>query len=335
MIRPNSDFQGTETFSDLQQEMLNGECPAGCRRCWEDEHNGLFSYRSNYGDDPSQRESIRYLDLRNNNTCNLSCRICSPSFSSTWTKLVGDLEFERFDVWPMLENITEGDLKEIYFTGGEPMLNPDHWKLLDRLIANGHSQNINLRYNTNLSTSVYQGRSVTDLWKKFKHISIYASLEAIGEPAEYIRSGLSWTKAESTIENFLKFREQHQTIDISVFCTVGLLNIWFLQDLVDWCHQRNMALNLSVLEGPDFLSLASLPDELKHIIPKITLSHDNYFNANLKILEIATSRAGETQHLFLHTIAHILMMDKLRGDHMFDLLPKELQNFAKRKVLLV
>jgi hypothetical protein len=176
---------------------------------------------------------------------------------------------------------------------------------------------------------------VTDLWKKFKHISIYASLEAIGEPAEYIRSGLSWTKAESTIENFLKFREQHQTIDISVFCTVGLLNIWFLQDLVDWCHQRNMALNLSVLKGPDFLSLASLPDELKHIIPKITLSHDNYFNTNLKILEIATSRAGETQHLFLHTIAHILMMDKLRGDHMFDLLPKELQNFAKRKVLLV
>ena len=106
----------------------------------------------------------------------------------------------------MLENIAEENLEEIYLTGGEPMLNPDHWKLLDRLIVNGHSQDIRLRYNTNLSTSVYQGRPVTDLWKKFKHISIYASLEAIGAPAEYIRSGLSWTKAESTIENFLKFQ---------------------------------------------------------------------------------------------------------------------------------
>jgi MoaA/NifB/PqqE/SkfB family radical SAM enzyme len=335
LARSGENFQGVDTFKDLQQEMLSGSCPQGCRGCWEDEQNGLESYRKNYGDDVGQRDSIKYLDLRNNNTCNLTCRICSPNFSSSWTSLVGDLEFERFNVWPMLEGITNEELTEIYFTGGEPMLNPDHWKLLDTLIENGRSRNISLRYNTNLTTLNYRGKEVTELWKHFKKTRVYASLEAIGEPGQMVRSGLDWDRAEKNIESLLAYRKQRPDTEIFVFCTLGLLNIWFLQELVDWCRDKSITLNTSVLEGPDFLSLSTLPYELKDLLPEIDFAPDRNQNHNRRVYQQARSMIGNTEDLFHHTIAHTLMMDKLRGDRMFDLLPKEVQNFAKRRILLV
>lgn len=335
LARDSDQFQGSDTFADLQEQMSQGAYPVGCRKCWEDEQNGMNSYRENYGSDPNQRDRIRYLDLRNNNTCNLTCRICGPAFSSSWTKLVGDLEFENFNISPILSEISESNLDEIYFTGGEPMLNIDHWRLLDRLVVNGHSKNITLRYNTNLSILSYQGRSVFDYWPKFKKIKVYASLEAIGEPVEYIRSGLDWNRATKNINALLDFQQQYPDTEISVFCTVGLLNVWFLPDLVAWCHERDILLDTAVLEGPDFLSLSTLPHELTDLVPEIEFAKDRNQLHNSQVLNLAKSKIGDTEHLFLHAITHMLMMDRLKGDRLFDLMPKLLQDFAKRRVLLV
>jgi len=334
LARSSSQFRGTETFVDLQQQMLQGQYPMGCCDCWEKEQQGLTSYRENYGSDPSQRDRIRYLDIRNDNTCNLTCRICSPKFSSSWTKLVGKLEFEKFNIESMLEEISIGGLTEIYFTGGEPMMNKDHWLLLNRLIDNGQSKNISLRYNTNLSLLSYQGTSVLDLWHQFKQINIYASLEAIGDVGSYIRSGLNWHRANNNIDALLEFRRQKINTEISVFCTLGLMNIWFLQDLVDWCSERSISLNLSVLEGPDFLSLSTLPNELRDIVPHVVFAKDSHQHHNQQVFDIAINTIGNSENLFLHAITHILMMDKLKGDQLFDALPTAVQDFAKRRVLL-
>lgn len=332
--RSNKEFRGVDTFLDLQQQMSQGLYPQGCRKCWNDEQHGITSYRENYGSDSTKRDRIRYLDLRNNNTCNLTCRMCGPNFSSSWTKLVGDLEFENFDVQNMLEEISQSELEEIYFTGGEPMLNKDHWLLLDRLIKNGQSKNISLRYNTNLSVLSHQGQSVLDCWREFKKVKVYASLEAVGEPASYIRSGLDWDRASRNIDSLLEFRQQCPNTEISVFCTVGLLNVWFLQELVDWCQSRDISLGLSVLEGPDFLSLSTLPQALSYLVPDIDFARDRNRMHNQQVFKTATSKIGQTEDLFLHAIAHMLMMDRLKGDRLFDLIPKPLQDFAKRRVLL-
>lgn len=332
--RPSEEFHGVNTFTDLQEQMSQGIYPDGCHRCWHDEQRGIKSYRENYGSDTAQRDRIRYLDMRNNNTCNLTCRMCGPNFSSSWTKLVGDLEFENFDIWSMLGEISQSGLEEIYFTGGEPMLNKDHWLLLERLINNGQSKNISLRYNTNLSVLSYQGESVFDSWREFKKVKVYASLEAVGEPASYIRSGLDWDRASRNIDSLLEFRQQYPTTEISVFCTVGLLNVWFLPELVAWCRDHDISLDLSVLEGPDFLALSTLPRELAHLVPDADFSQDRNRAHNQQVFETAKSKIGDSENLFLHAIAHMLMMDRLKGDRLFDLMPVSLQDFAKRRVLL-
>lgn len=326
------EFRGVSTFEDLQQQMLDGKCPPGCAGCLDSEQRGLDSYRMKFGSIPKYRNSTLYVDIRNNNTCNLTCRMCNSEFSSSWSKVTGELEFNKFNVWPILEELSSNNLTEIYFTGGEPMLNPDHWALLEQLIANNKSRQIELRYNTNLSTLSYKGKHVTELWKFFKKITVYASLEASGEPGQYIRSGLQWDNVEKSIDSLREFRTQHINVHIHVFCTLGLLNVWFMPELIQWCKEKQILLEISMLEGPDFLSLAALPKSLEHLIPDIQFERNRQYQNNTRILNLAKSKIGESSDLFLHTIAHILLLDKIKGDKMFDSLPIEVQNFAKQRV---
>ena len=330
-------LDGVNTFRELQQEMLTGKKPQGCKSCWGNEEKGLDSYRQNYGIDETERSRIRFLDIRNNNTCNLACRMCGPEFSSTWTKTIGKMEIKIQDIWSHLETLDLSSLYEIYFTGGEPMLNPDHWRLLEKLISEDRAKNIVLRYNTNLTLLTYKDKSVMDLWPNFLNVHIYGSLEGTGRVVEFYRSGSNWANINSTVDQLLEYKKQHKKINLNVFCSVGILNIWELQSLIDWCSDRDINLNLSKLFGPDILAIDTLPNDVKYLIDRLKIMlnpRDTFYQNNLRIIELCRLDAGKHQHLFVHTIAHTLMMDRTRKDDMFGILPQELQDYAKRKILL-
>lgn len=321
MARPLSEYRGTETFRDIQEQMLAGERPIGCKWCWQNEDRGMYSYRHHYGSDEKKRDRLMYLDIRNTNTCNLACRFCSPEFSSTWTKILTGLEIKTFDISDFLSEIDLSNLIEIYFTGGEPMLNPAHWRLLNFLIEKGYSKKIKLRYNTNLSVLSYKDQDALELWKRFQWVDIHGSLEAIGEPLSMIRSGADWDVISQNIEKIIEMRRSYGHIEFSIYCTVGILNYWFLNDLLKWGRMKDLYIELSVLENPDFLTLRALPKSAYHLLDEFAITDEYLDDSRRKVLDHCRESAGNDEYLITQTVAHTMMMDRARNEHLFDLMP--------------
>jgi RecA/RadA recombinase len=75
-------------YTDLRQQLLDGERPTGCNYCWNNEKNNVKSQRLNdayvYRDkifdidyNDTKTNKLVSLDIKINKTCNLSCRICT------------------------------------------------------------------------------------------------------------------------------------------------------------------------------------------------------------------------------------------------------------------
>src|SRR6056300_370425 len=139
-------------------QMLNGEIPESCKKCFIEESKGIRSKRnwetevwnqrldidnivSKTKDDGSLPVEIPYYDLRLGNLCNLKCVMCSPHDSSSWIKdwklqypnyknkdLINNENWNpAFDyTWykksSFINSIKDDakNIKELYFAGGEP-----------------------------------------------------------------------------------------------------------------------------------------------------------------------------------------------------------------------
>ena len=64
-------------------------------------------------------------------------------------------------LWDELEPYF-GVVEEIYFAGGEPLLMEEHYRILNRLVDDGRTEEVTLKYNTNFSTMAYKKTNVLD-----------------------------------------------------------------------------------------------------------------------------------------------------------------------------
>ena len=64
----------------------------------------------------------------------------------------------------IINSIISDDIEEVYFAGGEPLITPYHYELVDQLISMNVAEDINLRYNTNLSTVKYKSIDLAERW---------------------------------------------------------------------------------------------------------------------------------------------------------------------------
>jgi sulfatase maturation enzyme AslB (radical SAM superfamily) len=268
---------------------------------------------------------LQFVDLRNTNLCNLKCRYCGPHFSSQWAK-----ELNRL---PIIEHQALDDYKDIlltdslhwmYFTGGEPLINADHWALLEELIDGNQASSISLMYNTNLTTIKYKDKNIVDIWAKFKTVDIRCSIDAVGQPLEYIRSGTSWPNIKLNIIQLMEI-SQKSNINIILSPVLSILNIWFINELYEYAQSNNLTVDPIILSGPDYLALDVIPDELKSLaLDKINNLECNYDIDHTVILHIKNLINNNiNQFLFEQTISHVLLLDNLRGEKLFNLLPFE------------
>ena len=77
--------------------------------------------------------------------------------------------FSSSDVFinELMENLKHID--EMEFAGGEPLLDPLHFKLISQI---PNPENVILKYSTNLTNLEFKnGRNVLDIWRNFAGIS--------------------------------------------------------------------------------------------------------------------------------------------------------------------
>ena len=298
----------SNAMKTIRLQMLNNEIPRSCTKCFEEESNGIVSKRqwetlvwkerldldsivdktTDTGELPVE---IPYFDLRLGNVCQLKCIMCSPHDSSSWIndwKLqypkYKTIELKQDQGWDKQYNYTwysntsflesvKGqvkNLKELYFAGGEPLIIPEHYKILEFMVASGDAKNCILRYNSN---GLELPDRLFDLWKHFKLIKFNFSIDAYKDKNDYIRYPSKW---RDVVSNLHKLDQTGDNVIINMACAVQLLNVLYLDELAEWkVSQRFKKINLVPFGGgliglhlvylPSYLNIKVLPQSLKEL----------------------------------------------------------------------
>jgi organic radical activating enzyme len=271
-------LHNTPEKKEQRRQMQCGERPAGCEYCWKIEDIGrdaisdrvykskIFSNQdldTAYGLDHNADVDLKTLEIAFDRTCNFACTYCNPAFSSTWANNI-----KQKGPYTDLHR----SLDELRITGGEPMMSPNLWRLLDWIETQGDKMNSNMTIaiNSNLGAKQSIIDRFKDKLKKFKRFELYTSCEATFAQAEYIRDGLDYSAWHSNILHMMVDkvpRAIHNMATINALCLESLPQflekiIWFKNAGKVYGPSINYTLN--ILRFPSFQSPLVLPDDLRN-----------------------------------------------------------------------
>jgi organic radical activating enzyme len=235
------------------------------------------------------------LDLRLSNTCNLQCVMCRPRDSSKWladskklanilvdSRAKNDWEykassindtdmfdwFERLETQDSLEEFLD-DIRHIIFGGGEPLLIKEHDRFIRRLVENGNSQNIELRYHTN---GTQLSEEIIELWSHFKRVELLVSVDDWGIRNEYVRYPARWDVIKRNLD---RLDTTPDNIDISILTSVHAMNVYHLPEFAlevlngSWtkiCSRSKRMISVGTVHWPQYMSTRVLPTRVKEKI---------------------------------------------------------------------
>ena len=315
---PNEHIRDKNRFSNIKENYKEA-----CKTCLNAERKGLKSYRQSQ-DKFYNDNKLRYLDIRTTNKCNLICRMCDPFYSDKWGKELNvknplvQVDISEFD-----DIVFSDDVKWIYFTGGEPLINPKHWEILQVLVDSGKSKHIQLQYNTNMTTAKYKKIDIFTLWSQFKSVFVLGSIDAIGKELEYIRSGAKWETIDKHINVFNEYKNSTSPdfdFIFEIHLTLTIMNIWSIEKILDYFNKLNIKVNVQILTGPDILALNVIPDSLQQealdILYKVKSANPEVFSS-----AISEVKNNINKVLFEKTMLFTILLDNKRNEDLFNLLP--------------
>jgi hypothetical protein len=343
----------SEYMKETRLKMLQGEIPTSCTKCFEEESNGITSKRqwetlqwqerldinsivSKTTVDGTLPLDIPYFDLRLGNMCQLKCVMCSPHDSSSWIKdwklqypnyktieLKQDQDWDRsYDyTWYQKSSFLSTmkdqvhNIKELYFAGGEPLLIPEHYKILEYLVESDTAKNCMLRYNSN-------GIEIPDrlltLWSHFKEVRFNFSIDAVGLKNYYIRYPSNW---DTVVKNLHRLDNTPENIIVNVACAVQLLNILYLPELAEWKKNQNFKkihmhpksngdIGTHLVYLPSYLNVRVLPKDLKELAAQSIRE----YTTNTRWLGLVNYMLEEDwSHKLPSTIEYLEACDRTRG----------------------
>lgn len=283
------DIINNENFKELRNNMLADIPSNACTSCYDLEKfgnsfrkyaNESFGHLIDEALDNTDSDGtlhdfkMRYCDVRFKNICNFKCRTCGPDYSSSWaleenrhmgTKhKIYDLSTNTNILEEFLNHIPNVEL--VYFAGGEPLITDEHYIILEKLIESNRTD-VKLRYNTNCSVLAYKDKDLLSLWKHFDKIDISASIDHIGERAEYIRHGTDW----AVIDNNLKVFREIPNVDLSINSVLSVFNYQTLDMLIEYLIENNILTpttwysSIIPTSHPSYFSATVLPTDNKLI----------------------------------------------------------------------
>lgn len=299
-LKQNSlkEIWNSDASKELRVKMLNNEVESNCKWCDQNDVRSGFNkkyfernkdiFESTLPDGSVPEHKLLYMDVRFNNLCNFSCRTCSPHFSTSWVmdfRKLHDIttKQEKNDglQYPgntedhALEEISPhlSTMQEIYFAGGEPMMQEQHYIVLQKLIDIGNT-NCLIRYNTNFSRLSLGQHDVLEYWKKLKKVSVCASIDGSYKKAEYWRHGTDW---DVIVNNRKRLLQELPDLDFQITYTLSWINahnlVEFHREWIELGYVDANKLHVSKLTGPEQYSLVNIPNWKKEQIEKVFRDH--------------------------------------------------------------
>lgn len=226
------------------------------------------------------------MEIKLNNLCNLKCRMCHPMDSTSWNdwkeveefyikennfmvKAIEDLNLmrkpylDKFDDnpnwWTSLEKLLPY-FRRVEFAGGEPLMDPQHYRILDMLKPYGRQ--IEIKYATNGTTlGISKGRTIHDYWPHFKSVAVNISIDGIDDVYNYIRGNGDWNQVVENIKEIQKISNVSRivgavAVQVSNVLTLDEMIVYFLDEL-------GIVFYTNIVKYPNVLSVQVLPPNLK------------------------------------------------------------------------
>lgn len=344
-------WQGEE-MGQFRLKMLADEMVPQCLRCYNDEKHGLQSYRQYLNakyqtkldwvvntDSDGVAPDARPVswDVRFSNLCNLRCRTCCSSSSSSWVedeRKLGLLD-ETFssvsgrgiknpagllrDLEPYLP-----DLEYVNFVGGEPLLIKEDYLILQKL-ANLRKFDVELMYTTNLTQLNFNHTALIDLWKHFPQIVMEVSIDGWAGRGEYLRKGIKW---DELVENIRKIKQECPQIILNLCTVVSAFNILHIPDLHRELVQNGLIsaerIFLNLLQVPEYYNIKILPADLKKAATEKWTQHLDW------VLQQAPFKENRDAESCQQLVAGLnACLDQLNSDDWTGLIPQFKERTAK------
>lgn len=341
--------QGVES---LRQRHIKGFIPEARVNLYPDALSKL-------NDDFSMPFEIPTMELKLNNLCNLKCRMCHPMDSTSWNDWSEIKEFykkennimfyiveehnlerkpflDKFqdnpEWWKSLEKLLPY-FRRVEFAGGEPLMDPQHYRILEMLKPYGHQ--IEIKYATNLSMLGKGDRNIYEYWPHFKSIAVNVSIDGIKESYEYIRGNADW---DIMVENIKKIQQLPNISRIVGAVTVQVSNILDMDKIIEYfLDDLEIIFHTHRVEYPNVLSAQVLPKELKELAierlecVKDKVSNFKYVQREPKLLQYTLEqiqyninylKAVDQSNLWDDCVEFNRRLDKTRAQSFTDVTPE-------------
>lgn len=268
-----------------------------------------------------QSATPTWLELSFSPICQLKCAYCNPGVSTAWRqevtkwgayptlpptnkiedfKAIGMIPTEKIDpkaefdvAWSSwLKKALEG-AKHITLTGGEPLLSPQTFQVLEWLVDHPNPQ-LELSVNSNCSLPAPLWDRFVALAKnliegrKILHFHLQPSLDSWGTQAEYIRYGLDLDLMTRNIEHYL----EQTTGNVYFNCTLNALSFGGLKEFWNYIlslkrkfsGNRIISTSFQPLLAPDYMSINILPDSFIGYLDEAKQNLQNALKLGVPIL---------------------------------------------------
>ena len=342
-----SEVWNSKHIQDIRKRLLNGEQIQECNVCWNVEnaekdyggHNapkstrldsiqsymeddGIFSWLRESIEKNMQStledgwvdETLKSLELRLGNHCNLKCNMCwgysSSRINSERLHLLQskdkDMPSWLFDMWypseydiskinmmwhedpKFLENFKKvaSKLKRLYVTGGEPSIIEANTKIINHLIDIGNKE-CHVSFTTNLITWNL------DLYEKlefFDRSEVQVSMDGYRKSQEYIRYGSDW---RTVSDNFKKLIQLPDKVRIQVYNVFQIYNMFETYKLMKWMDslstsgvlKRNVGFYSILIDQPLYLRTNLMPWSIRDKAMRLYREFYDYSTYNNEYLD--------------------------------------------------
>ena len=228
---------------------------------------------------------IPTMEIKLNNLCNLKCRMCNPTDSTSWNDwleveefyikednyLVKNIQDLKLVKSPYLDKFTLNPhwwdsfnkllpyFRRVEFAGGEPLMDPTHYQILDMLKPYAHD--IEIKYATNLSMLGKGPRNIHDYWPLFKSVAVNVSIDGLHDSYEYIRGNADFNVM---IDNIKTIQQYPNISRIVGAVAVQVSNVLILDKMIEYfLNDLGIVFYTNMVNYPKVLSVQAMPKELR------------------------------------------------------------------------
>lgn len=296
-----------ETFSNADIQQLRADLLAGvknpiCRVCWYDESVGQISTRQDSikNKSPQQLQAeidqpkLKWLWIDPGNYCNLACRTCYPTFSTSvgveWSRRYHNKNIIQIKK-PNIDVLIDEDLsalETLMILGGEPFLDRKHFDLISSVISQKNCVEFNIFYVTNNIKRIPD--QLLDILRQYPGIKLVvtASIDATGKQFEYIRTKGRWHDFSENMHHLISLSKVHPNLTYTANITISLLNCLYLDDLYQWLADHEISnITTAFVEGADQYSFMALSESQKQKLIKTLM--ESKHNLSFVAKSVATS----------------------------------------------